>query len=858
MDRGDQNPSADSSLARLRLVLACILIFYPAWYFVAVIALPDARESVGGRLLVGAFAAAALAGSYLMTNVRKHLESWVLAAAVLLMAHVTWLSHLNQLSYVYVFGPFLAFFVLSMGFDSTRHLLIYLLTCIAMASLVSGDDTHISKFFYLSVLVTGAVCSLVTTQTRISHLRRIKRQKEELNASNQALQEALKVSKAFFANTSHELRTPLTLIMGHAETVRANSGISRETDNSLRIIEQSATDLLGHVNNILDLTKSEACGLTACPAHFDLAAMLATISDSWRVVLQRKGIALTVNVPPGLPVVLDFDKTERIVSNLMSNAVKFTQPGGDIAIMCKADDAQLAIKFIDSGPGIPDAEKERIFKPFFRLDDASHSIGGTGLGLSIVREFTRLHKGSVEVEDNPSGGSIFTLKLPRFLAAAAGPTQVKKIPIRMPQTVAPAQVADSASPFRVLFVEDNQDLLNFLWSTFKNEFSVRLARDGHEALAMIQEEAPDLIVSDIMMPKLDGLELFERIRLRTEYSTVPFVFLSAKEDQDLKLELVARGAQDFIAKPFRVTELRQKILSYMYIRMSMVTELEAKNRMIEAEKARVDDLCIKLKYALEEAEAASAAKTQFLANMSHEFRTPLSAICGFTDILRMSELSDEDADFVERIRRASEVLRRLVNDILLAAKLESDHFQIECEGFTTAGLIRDLEGVLRNTAPEKDIVRRFSAAGLPDSMVSDRVRIHQVVSNLIVNAVKFTDEGTIDVQVTYRRERDGAFLIFRIVDTGAGVADDELEKLFRPFHQTDTSNTRRHDGTGLGLYIARRLAEALGGDVWHEHNESGRGSIFSARFFVKESRTSLPRDLHGRMVMPFSQPVNRI
>jgi signal transduction histidine kinase/CheY-like chemotaxis protein len=264
--------------------------------------------------------------------------------------------------------------------------------------------------------------------------------------------------------------------------------------------------------------------------------------------------------------------------------------------------------------------------------------------------------------------------------------------------------------------------------------------------------------------------------------------------------------------------------------------------LLESVKARSEngslqtlnrELKSSLKQAQKAAESASRLKTEFLANMSHEIRTPLGAILGFTDLLKEDDLSVQDKkEFIEVIQRNGTALSRLLDDILDIAKVEADMLKIEKVSFSPVELLEEIVAVFIPSTRMKSVtIRTDCLPGLPRTVQSDPTRLRQVLINLIGNAVKFTEKGTISIQVEFVAKPQPK-IVFRIQDQGIGIQRDHQQSLFQPFNQADGSMTRRFGGTGLGLYLSRRLAQALDGDVILEKSAPGEGSVFVATIGV--------------------------
>lgn len=256
------------------------------------------------------------------------------------------------------------------------------------------------------------------------------------------------------------------------------------------------------------------------------------------------------------------------------------------------------------------------------------------------------------------------------------------------------------------------------------------------------------------------------------------------------------------------------------------------NRQLEQQIERAHQMALK-------AEFASVAKSQFLANMSHEIRTPLNGIIGFTELLQATPLSDEQREYVTTIRDSSTALLRIIEDILDFSKIEADRLELESSAFNLRELVGRVCEIIKPRLAGKPVVLEFIGADkIPSQVIGDSHRVRQVLTNLVGNAAKFTEQGSIIVDAAVDERKNDALLIhFTVKDTGIGINKKVLKEVFEPFRQADSSTTRKYGGTGLGLAISRRLARLMGGDVWAE-SEEGKGSTFHFTGWFKHTPTA--------------------
>ncbi len=401
---------------------------------------------------------------------------------------------------------------------------------------------------------------------------------------------------------------------------------------------------------------------------------------------------------------------------------------------------------------------------------------------------------------------------------------------------APPPLVDPAAPL-VLVIEDNPEMNRFIAETLATEYRIAHAYDGREGLEKARELRPDLILSDIMMPEMSGDELVREVRRDPGLDGVPILLLSARADERLRVQLLREGAQDYVTKPFAVEELHARVGNWVRLtraRKILRRELESTASDLEALAAEIALRKQELETALEaarvataEAEAANRAKSDFLSVMSHELRTPLNGIVGYADLLEMEvggSLNQEQRLRVARIKTSAEHLSHLVEEILTYARVEAQREEVHRQAVGLVALVGEVAGVLAPAAEKKGIALEIHTPEPEVIVETDAHKVRQILMNLVGNAVKFTDEGRVVVEVSATEES----AVLRVQDTGIGIALDHLERIFEPFWQVDPSKTRRAGGTGLGLSISHRLAQLLGGKIEVE-SVPGEGSTFSVR-----------------------------
>jgi len=443
----------------------------------------------------------------------------------------------------------------------------------------------------------------------------------------------------------------------------------------------------------------------------------------------------------------------------------------------------------------------------------------------------------------------------------------------------------------ILIVEDSPtQALKLKYLLEGHDYRVAVAENGRKALEYFREHTPDLVISDILMPEMDGYEMCRRIKAREALKDIPVILLTSLSDPVDVIRGLQCGADGFLTKPYREDFLISRVKSALINRelrrsgsgdwefkiffrgeqytinsdrMQMVDLLFSsfenavqKNQELEEAIREVKATQKEVALAKEAAEKANQAKSLFLASMSHDIRTPMNGIIGMTDLCLDTELTDEQREYLGMVKSSADSLLSLLNDILDFSKIESGMLELEEIGFNLNSAVEDTVKSLAYMAHNKglELACRIHR-DVPVALVGDPGRLRQVIVNLVGNALKFTEKGEVVVEVRLLEEADDhVFLHFLVRDTGIGISRDRQEKIFEAFSQADESTTRKYGGTGLGLSISSRLVSMMGGKIWVE-SEPGEGSTFqfTARFGLQEAPLSSGKeklsDLKGMPVL---------
>ncbi|MFL6291716.1 MAG: ATP-binding protein [Thermoanaerobaculia bacterium] len=823
-------------LERARFLLKTTLVLYPAFWFLD-LAMAPARA--GGFLQIRA----AVCVLYLISlavvysrHAGRLAQPLVMLSALASAAGISIMSNqLGGYASNYFAGNMIVLFVIGTFLPwelGPAALLSGLIIATDLGlNLAAGGPSRAMVgplFFLLGSAVFTWLASLSSRRTR----RRDLSLRLRLETANEELKELDRAKSRFFANVTHELRTPLTLLLGPLETLlgeAAEEG-NPERQRLLQSMITNAHRLLRQVEALLESARLESGRLRLEPEPGNVGALLAELVAAAVPLAERRGIELSSEDLDALPDgTFDPEKVEIIASNLVSNALKFTPRGGRVTVRSVgSDEGWVAFEVEDSGPGIPAKELERIFDRFHQVEGTS---SGTGLGLALSRELARLHGGDVLVRSEPGQGSRFRVELPRearaqaerrrqprrredqLALARAEALTVREVArrsqretlladVELPRLQGQGRQPSPATPAgapRILLVEDNDELRDFVARRLAAGYQVEEAKDGEAGLAAARRTTPDLIVSDVMMPGMDGHELCRRLRADPGLATVPVILLTARAGSDAIVEGLEVGADDYVVKPFALRELEARIAAHLRAR--------------ETERQ------------LHERESRLVAIGQMTSSVVHDLRNPLTLLKGYADLAHKLAVRGGEsviAEELEQVKAASDRLRRMIEEILDFARGGTPTLVLEtlpARAFldeTLTPLAADLE--------ERGIATEVHLRLDDDLKVTlDRDRMQRVLENLLRNAREAVTGGPGARRVFLRawvEEGDG--LAIRVADTGPGIARELAGHLFEPF-----ATTGKKQGTGLGLVTVRNLVKAHGGEIRVETPAPEGGAAFT-------------------------------
>ncbi|MEO6953810.1 MAG: ATP-binding protein, partial [Polyangia bacterium] len=598
-----------------------------------------------------------------------------------------------------------------------------------------------------------------------------------------------------FANVNHEIRTPLTLILLSVEEMRRADGMTAEQDRALDSVGRNARKLLRLVDALLVLAAGDEGRLALTPRPLDLGAMISDTIEEFAASARACQVQLTSRLPTSVTVEADDAAVERILSNLVSNALKFTPPGGEVTVSVVERDSEIEISVSDNGIGLTDAFLARAFGRF-EQDHAPVRPGaatGSGIGLSLVRDLALAHHGTASIE-RLERGTRFIVVLPRSAAPGIvrrsndGIRQRRSTPsdFGLPNT-APTSTSISAArrESTVLVVEDDDELRAQIVGILAHHHHVISSADAENGLVLAEAQRPDLLVSDIGLPGMDGLELTRRFRALAGNRLAPVVLLTAFATREARLSGFDAGAVDYVTKPFDANELLARVQA----------QLERRRLALQ----------------LHESEKLAALGTM-TAGLAHEMRNPANALVNAVEPLiellppevmveggAVSELFSVIRDCASQIgllskqllgfRRGAEVIREKADGALLIER--------------ALGIMRP---AMRNVTLRRDLQFHEHVSCAPALVL-------QVLSNLLDNATHAAQKsaslgkaGWVQISTFKESER----FVVLVSDSGPGVPISLRERVFEPFFTTKAPG----EGTGLGLSTSRQIAERHDGRLF--------------------------------------------
>jgi signal transduction histidine kinase len=551
---------------------------------------------------------------------------------------------------------------------------------------------------------------------------------EEGKRRLEMLAEIDKAKTVFFSNVSHEFRTPLTLMIGPLEDSLSDTKtpLSVNQQERQQLIYRNTLRLLKLVNSLLDFSRIEANRIQAIFEPTEVTILTADLASVFRSTIEKAGLKLIVDTSPlDEMVYIDKEMWEKIIFNLLSNAFKFTL-NGEIKVVLKKYQGKVQLSIQDTGVGIPEKELPRLFERFHRIEGSQgRSYEGTGIGLALVQELVKLHGGIIQVTSQTGVGTTFTITIPfgcahlpanslgtkreSYKPASIGTAFVEEALRWLPEDASgqvPKPAAASSSlanpsenkPGRILLADDNSDMRQYVKNCLSAHWEVDAVENGEVAFESALRHAPDLVLSDVMMPKLNGFELIQKLRANPSTRYIPIILLSARAGEEARVEGLKAGADDYVVKPFSAKELLARIHTQLELgRLRTQLESQVKQRTQQLQQS-YEALQSEMTESLHLETQLAEQRKEIIKTICHELRSPLNVIFGVTSLIR------DNLSVVERILgnqsssldssvlpKTREVFDNLKND--LTALEQSSHKQKDI-----------VDGVLDPTRPETDVI----------------------------------------------------------------------------------------------------------------------------------------------------------
>jgi signal transduction histidine kinase len=743
---------------------------------------------------------------------------------------------------------FFGFALLPTAWSVTTYATLYgtvIVSWVAVNLLLLGDEPVFRLVVTSSILaVAGVIATTLAVYSRGLRERDFE-QRKTIAEANVRLSALDRAKSRFFANLSHEFRTPLTLALAPLESlIEGTDGpLSDLQIRHAQLARRSALRLLRLVDDLLVLSRLEAASLPVQRTPVDLSRHLQGLVDESMPLAARKGITLVYEASvESIRVGADPDALERIVLNLLANALSYTRGGGQVRVLVDVVDGQAELRVIDTGVGIPADKLELIFERFYRVQDGSTAPrGGTGIGLSLVRELVALHQGTIRAESVVGEGTTMVVTLPLLaddveLASASPPAAVENaavLPARgghLSQVQAedgtgglpewhdatrrsseyrlmaialaterrrtPRPMHDDGRLPRLLVIEDNTDLVRFIGEVLSAHYSVMSATDGESGIRLAQQFLPDVIMCDLMMPGMSGFDVLERLRSLEETCHIPVIVLSARQDAEARTLARSRGADAFLSKPFQVSELLAAVSSLLD-RIGLRRE-HSRRESIELAHGVASVLARTLQ------EQASTLRQSHLtlqanpqcASGAAQLHAPIAALEHLAGRLGSIGAADNEAP---SLVAADTLVQSVVN-----AWPRPETMQVRLT------LRAERMVPLRSTA------------------------LSQALLELLANALQYAGERA-RIHIQTSRTPDGE-LTLRIDDNGPGIPPDQRERVFQPFYTTQPDRS-----SGLGLAVVRDVIRAHGGSVTFTDSRTGSGASVLIRL---PTETPLPEKSH--------------
>ena len=716
----------------------------------------------------------------------------------------------------------------------------YGVACLSNWLLMPGMDSQKGAviannvFFMILFPLVGLVSSHVSAGSRYRAFKLrydLDQNRRELEVSYAKLDSIDKAKSQFFAHISHELRTPLTLILSPLDHLRTTlpKELSGKFQETLDMMHGNALRLLSLINDLLDLIRLDDGKLKLNIKPVNLRILLLGLVDSIRGVAERGKVSLRTEFTGSSPLMVraDADRIEKVFINLLFNAVKFTPKGGTVRVTAAEDESSVAVKVQDNGVGISEDKLAVVFERFWQEDDSSLGAArGTGIGLALVKQLVELHAGEVSVSSRKGVGSVFTVRLPKELESEKTPERssapsndawltdlyrkAQRYQGEHEVSAEPAVLRPASSPAKhtLLLVEDEPDMQRYLADELSHDYNLLVAPDGEAGYHLATSCQPQIVLTDLMLPKTDGISLCRRIKASPSILPAKIILLTARADDRTKLSALEAGVDDFLTKPFSMVELKTR-LANLLLTNQLERELQRQNQTLE-------ETLNQLRAA--ESQLIQTERLSALGNLSagimHEINNPVNFMLTATHFLRSKtdKAPTEVSETVDDIENGLKRVRDIIADLKGFAYGGTSTAKIEC----------DPDKILRTTKRllAHDLSGDVELEECIDSearLCANENQIVQLVVNLLQNAVHATRSNPSTGKprkICIRMGTEMDCYQISVRDNGTGIQKQDKEKVFDPFFTTKSVG----EGTGLGLSICHTIVKGHQGKIFATSN----------------------------------------
>ncbi|MBI4208459.1 MAG: response regulator [Deltaproteobacteria bacterium] len=737
------------------------------------------------------------------------------------------------------------------------------------------DDILNSSLFIANnaVLFCGVVIAIVARRVITVSNKKEFLSRYKLGQAHEQLKKLDELKSQFFANVSHELRTPLTLILAPLESMLSEEvgEMKAEQQRHAKLMYNNGLRLLKLINNLLDLARLDAGKMELKAQPGDLKVYIQGLVEGIVPMAKKKGLTLSFANGHELPKVsFDEEKLEKVILNLVFNAIKFTPSGGKVVVRVGQKDREVKVEVADTGIGIAKEHQQKVFDRFAQADSSlTRKYGGTGIGLALAKELVELHGGKIGLTSELGKGTTvgFTLPVvkgeavhgstkpvlslskgsPRtgevteggewteklYSEAARADLDFEKAEIAEPvlsEVEGPTRndtssviarslkgdVAISSKHPKILLVEDSSEMRQFLRFELSPSYQILEAQDGIEGWEKMTTERPDLIISDIMMPGIDGYELTRRLKTNEETRQVPIILLTAKTDLTDKIEGLEVGADDYLMKPFKPKEMKARVRNLLQVR-HLQGELQVRNQELDQLNSGLQEEVEKRTQALVQSEKMAMLGGMF-SRLAHDLKSPWASIYEDVGILKevvskmQPHLTKEGVESYQEVQQWTDYIdssAKIMGEILEGLNAYGRSVEEWGEVDVVDGIQRIL-GIFRRQWKGRIEIQEEYEPLLP-KIWGQSSTLNRIWLNLLSNSAQAMEpqakEGKGIVKIVAQRNETGIGV--KIRDNGPGIPKERLSKLFQPFYTTKEEGK----GMGLGLTIAHEIVERHGGKI---------------------------------------------